>query len=135
MTQGSDWTGIWELDSIPGNRWVQMELEQSGNAVKGSYTDQGRISGTVSGNKLRGTWAEPPDYSEPRNKGDFEFTLSEDGNSITGSWGLGSSGSWIDQWSGKRTERAVEKGTVASPSLYRGGAPNNTSPYYVPPDP
>ena len=134
VTQGCDWTGIWDLDSSPSNLKIQMDLQQTGNTVTGSYSNQGRISATVSGNKLQGTWAEPPDYSEPRNKGAFEFTLSADCNSFSGSWGLGSSGSWIGQWNGKRAERAVEGHAAKSRGIYRGEPPNNTSPYYVPPD-
>lgn len=102
ITQGCDWTGSWNLDSSPSNRQVQMELQQSGNTVTGSYSNQGRISGTVSGNKLAGTWSEPPDYSPPRNQGTFEFIMSDDCGSFSGSWGLGPSGSWVGQWNGNR---------------------------------
>jgi hypothetical protein len=132
VSQGCDWTGRWEMDSSPSSQQVQMDLQQSGDTVTGSYSNQGQITGTVSGNKLQGTWAEPPDYSEPRNKGAFEFTLSPDCSSFSGNWGLGSSASWIGQWNGIRAESAA--GTETSRVVFRGAPPNNTSPDYTPPD-
>ena len=134
VSQGCDWNGRWNLDSSPSNQKIQMDLQQSGDVVTGSYSNQGRITGTVSGNKLQGTWSEPPDYSEPRNKGAFEFTLSADCNSFNGNWGLGSSGSWMGPWNGKRAESAVREDVATYRGSYRGTPPDNTSPDYTPPD-
>ena len=134
VSQGCDWNGRWNLDSSPSNQKIQMDLQQSGDVVTGSYSNQGRITGTVSGNKLQGTWSEPPDYSEPRNKGAFEFRISADCNSFNGNWGLGSSGSWMGPWNGKRVESAVREDVATSRGSYRGTPPDNTSPDYTPPD-
>ena len=134
VSQGCNWNGRWNLDSSPSNQKIQMDLQQSGDVVTGSYSNQGRITGTVSGNKLQGTWSEPPDYSEPRNKGAFEFRISADCNSFNGNWGLGSSGSWMGPWNGKRVESAVREDVATSRGSYRGTPPDNTSPDYTPPD-
>lgn len=117
VSQGCDWTGRWNLDSGPSNQQIQMDLQQSGDMVTGSYSNQGRITGTVSANMLKGTWSEPPDYSEPRNKGVFEFTLFADCNSFSGNWGLGSSGSWMGQWNGERAEGKKSMGVTRSHNL------------------
>jgi hypothetical protein len=134
VSKGCDWTGRWNLDSSPSNQRIQMDLQQSGDMVTGSYSNQGQITGTVSDNKLQGTWAEPPDYSEPRNKGAFEFTLSADCTTFSGNWRLGSSGSWMGQWNGKRAKSAVREDAATSRGDYRGTPPDNTSPDYTPPD-
>ena len=92
------WTGKWE-----SAEWGTMDLTQTGNSVTGIYSwDEGRIDGTVDGNVLRGIWSEAPSYTPPDDAGDFEFTLSSDGNSFTGNWRYGSSGEWEGDWSGER---------------------------------
>jgi hypothetical protein len=92
------WTGKWE-----SAEWGTMELTQTGNSVTGIYTwDEGRIDGTVNGNVLSGTWSEAPSYTPPDDAGDFEFSLSSDGNSFTGKWRYGSSGDWEGDWTGER---------------------------------
>jgi hypothetical protein len=94
----SMWTGKWE-----SKEWGTMELTQTGSSVAGDYTwDQGKIDGTVNGDVLRGTWSEAPSYAPPTDAGDFEFTLSSDGNSFTGKWRYGSSGEWEGDWTGER---------------------------------
>jgi len=70
-----------------------MVLVQTGNSVNGTYTYQGgNITGTVSGNKLTGTWSESPSYIPPDDAGDVELTISVDCNSITGRWRYDSTG-------------------------------------------
>jgi len=92
----STWTGVW--DTTYGN----MELSQSDGTVTGTYeVNQGKIEGTVQGNKLIGTWSEPPSYAPPDEAGDIEFTLSSDGNSFVGRFRYGSSGDW-SEWTGTR---------------------------------
>ena len=92
------WTGTWE-----SKEWGTMELTQTGSSVTGTYTwDQGKIDGAVYGNALKGTWSEAPSYAPPADAGDFEFTLSSDGNSFTGKWRYGSSGDWEGDWTGER---------------------------------
>ncbi len=91
------WTGNW--NTYFGN----MTLTQSGSIVVGTYeADGGRINGTVSGNKLVGTWYDAPSYSPPTQAGDIEFNLSEDCNSFSGRWRYGSEGNWSTDWSGTR---------------------------------
>jgi|GEM_PF-2615910 len=81
-----------------------MEFQQSGNTLTGTYAhDDGRIQGTVSGNKFTGTWTEVPTRSPPSDAGDAEFTLSDDCNSFSGKWRYGSSGGWSGDWTGTRT--------------------------------
>lgn len=84
------WTGVWETT------YGDMQLSQSDGSVTGTYeVDQGSIEGTVQGNKLIGTWSEGEDA------GEFEFTLSPDGNSFIGRWRDDSSGDWTE-WTGTR---------------------------------
>ncbi len=91
------WSGVWDTN------FHQMVLQQSGNTVTGNYSwDDGRISATVSGNKLIGTWSESPSYSPPSDAGDFEFALSDDCKSFSGNWRYGSEGGWSGEWSGSR---------------------------------
>ena len=97
--QSCDWTGTWKTN------WGNMELQQFDNNVTGTYThDRGRISGTVFGNMLIGTWSEDAQenpYMPPDNAGEIEFTISEDCSSFDGRWRYGSSGEWRT-WSGTR---------------------------------
>ena len=88
---GDTWTGTW--DTTYGN----MQLSQSDGSVTGTYeVDQGTIEGTVQGNKLIGTW-----HEGEGDAGEFEFTLSPDGNSFVGRWRQDSSGDWTE-WTGTR---------------------------------
>jgi hypothetical protein len=80
-----------------------MVLVQTGNNVTGTYEYQGgRITGTVSGNTLTGTWSESTTYSPPDDAGDVVLTMSGDCHSITGQWRYGSTGDWDGSWSGTR---------------------------------
>jgi hypothetical protein len=95
-----DWTGTWSTTFGP------MHLTSSGNAIVGTYIYQGaegRISGTVSGNVLAGTWSEPPTYQAPEHAGDFRFVLAQDGRSFSGQWRNGSSGNFNPNWTGSCT--------------------------------
>lgn len=80
-----------------------MDLQMSGNSVTGTYPhDQDRIQGTISGNKLIGTWSEAPSYSPPNDAGDLEFVMSDDRKSFSGNWRYGSNGGWSGSWLGTR---------------------------------
>jgi hypothetical protein len=80
-----------------------MVLHQSDNEVSGTYTsEQGKIVGTISGNKLKGTWSEASSYSPPNDAGDVELTLSDDCKSFSGKWGYGSE-KVSHSWTGTRT--------------------------------
>ncbi len=96
-TVSCNWSGTWDTE------WDTMVLVQTGNNVTGTYEYQGgHINGTVSGNKLTGTWSESPTYSPPDDAGDVELTISVDCNSITGQWRYGTTGGWNGSWSGTR---------------------------------
>jgi hypothetical protein len=77
----STWSGTWSTD------FGAMTLTQSANSVEGTYThDQGHLTGTVSGNVLSGRWDEVP-HAGPSDAGPFQFTMSADGKSFSGTWG------------------------------------------------
>jgi len=103
-TSSLNWAGTWDTS------WGTMHLSQSAYEVTGTYTwDDGKIVGVAyvskfTGEKtLKGTWSEEPTYAPPYDAGDFEFTMSPDGNSFTGCWRYGSSGEWEDcMWNGTR---------------------------------
>jgi hypothetical protein len=71
----ASFTGTWNTD-----RGGAMVLVQTGANVNGTYANNGKISGTLSGNTLSGTW------SDDTGLGTYSFTLSADGNSFTGNW-------------------------------------------------
>jgi hypothetical protein len=92
------WAGKWDTE-----QWGEMTLQQNGSKVTGEYEwDGGKITGTVSGNMLKGTWSEAPTYQPENDAGDFEFTISSDGNSFSGRWRYGYSGDWDGDWDGER---------------------------------
>ncbi|GEM_PF-1088128 len=93
-TSNCDWTGTWteggQIDA-PST----MTLHQSGDRVDGTYThNNGEIHGKISGKTLTGTWA------ERSIGGTFEFTISDDCNSFSGTY-TDSSGSLLT-WTGTR---------------------------------
>jgi len=106
------WTGEWD------SNWGKMILTQNGTSITGTYThDNGRISGTISGNVFTGTWSESPSYSPPSDAGDMELTMSADGKSFTGKWRYGSEGSWGNWEGGKRiTEVILAPSAPAAPA-------------------
>ncbi len=96
---GATWDGSW--DTNQGN----MQLEQSGNRVTGTYGSSGKVDGTVTGNVLRGT------YQWTSKSGVFELTMSADGTSFAGEWSrTGAKGAW----SGKRVGAPVTGGGSSS---------------------
>ncbi len=92
------WTGTWNTN------FGEMVLKQEGATVTGTYThDQGRISGTVSGNTLTGTWSEAPSYSPTQDAGKMQLVLSEDCNSFSGYWMYGQNKAhWDGDWTATR---------------------------------
>ena len=96
------WEGEWDTN------WGKMVLTQNGAAVTGTYTyDKGKISGTISGNVLAGTWSESPSYAPPKDGGNVEFTMSADGKSFSGKWRYGQEGSWGNWEGGKRITKVI----------------------------
>lgn len=77
LTTPSNWSGTWETD------YGTMVLTQNGTSVTGKYGDDGAytITGTVSNNRLAGT------YSEDGSVGYIEFYMMEDNQSFKGWFG------------------------------------------------
>lgn len=98
------WTGVWKTT------FGDMELVQEGSRVTGSYThDQGRISGTVSGNTLTGTWSEAPSYTPSNDAGGVQMVMAEGCTSFRGSWRYGhDKTSWDGDWTGTRARGGLD---------------------------
>jgi len=65
-----------------------MIIKNQGNYIEGTYgSDGGHFTGLFSedGKTLSGNWFDPPTFGPGFNAGKFSITLSEDGNSFTGS--------------------------------------------------
>lgn len=91
------WEGFWDTN------FGVLEIEEiTDRKVTGTYThDSGKITGSIKGNILSGTWSEEPSYLPPKDAGDFEFTLKSDGLSFIGKYRYGSSGTW-KTWDGEK---------------------------------
>ena len=100
-TTSCTWTGTWDTN------WNKLYLTQNGSTVSGTYEyDQGRVTGTVSGNQLNGRWSEAPSYQEPYDAGAFVWTIAADCSSFSGAWGYGTDRS-VGTWNGTRTFTTV----------------------------
>jgi len=97
---GASFAGAWKTD------FGTLTVTQDGNKICGQYPhDQGKIEGTIDGSVVRGKWSEGPSYTPPKDAGDFEFTISGDGNSFKGKWSYGfGTGQWRPTWNGTRIE-------------------------------
>ena len=90
----SGFSGTWDTN------WGVMTCSVDGQMVKCNYThDVGKIEAWLSqdGKTMQGTWSESPSYQPPDDGGRVTFSLSGDGNSITGYWWYGQNkagGSW-----------------------------------------
>ncbi len=115
FTVGIDWTGTWNTTfGVEG-----PVLTQNGDVVKGTFGayNEGTVNGTVSGNKLSGTWSYPPSDDA----GNFEWTMSADGKSFTGKYWRESPDDFTE-WNGKRVLLALSTITcVVSPSTIKVG--------------
>ena len=92
------YTGTWS------STFGEMHLRQAGQHVTGTYTfSNGHIDGRIVGNTMQFTW----DEWDTGGKGLGIFTLSEDGNSITGQWTSGVDDPRLSgsSWTGSRTSR------------------------------
>jgi HEAT repeat protein len=91
------WSGIWETS------FGLMDLQEKDDVVEGVYTtDWGVLRGRGEGDRLTGKWFDAPTRSEPRDGGDFEFTLSGDCQNFSGNWSYGSTEGWSGVWTGTR---------------------------------
>lgn len=108
----TSWAGDWETD------WGTMNITLRDTSASGTYTyNDGKLTGTVSGNMLSGTWAKSPSYASPKDAGSYEFVMSKNGMAFMGKWKYADC-SWAAGWNG----------TIASsgPSPYNPGS--NQSP-------
>lgn len=71
----------------------EIVLEQSGNQITGRYsymddddvTQEGRIEGTIDGQKIRGKWWERPKVGGgEESRGDLEWKILDDGKALMG---------------------------------------------------
>jgi len=91
-TTGSSWTGTYMTTWTGGTPDVKMVLVQTGDTVTGTYDySNGKITGTVQGNKLVGTW----DEGDGSQNGPVEFDMNADGSQFSGWWV--NSGDSLDQ--------------------------------------
>jgi hypothetical protein len=49
-------------------------------------------------------WFESPSYEPPKDAGEIEFTISEDGKSFTGLWKYADSDDWSGPWDGVKAD-------------------------------
>jgi hypothetical protein len=90
--------------------------------LTGTYNYQdGKVTGTVTGNTATGTWSESPSFKPPLDAGDFTFTLSSDCKSFTGQWRYGSC-DWDGDINGKR---AVQPSPNPNPNPNPNPIPQN----------
>ena len=125
--QSCSCSGTWSTD------WGEMALYQSVYDVSGNYThDQGKIVGTMSGNKLIGTWSEAPTYSSTHHDaGDVELILSDDCKSFSGNWRYGSEGGWSGSWKGIRIAGGSTSSQKELASGGKGPESHKVGPYLV----
>ena len=101
-----NFSGNWNTDYGP------MTMSQTASNLTGTYPNySGKITGTVNGNILSGSW------TDNTGSGTLTFTLSADGNSFTGTWQrLTGQGNPAGTWNGTRVT-----GSVAAPLRDTGG--------------
>jgi hypothetical protein len=106
-SQQSLWGGIWSTD------YGTIEFGQHGNIVVGYYgTENGRIWGTVRGDKLEYEWEVQPAGGEPSN-GDGEFTINPRSDQFTGFYRYAYDDTSRFDWNGSRTGDRIVEGTTA----------------------
>lgn len=91
--------GSFTMGQNPGGVAISVKLRRNGNRVTGSYVyglGNGKIIGTVDGNRLYFQWQEGQDYG----KGVFQADPS--GDSFSGTWGYAESTDNGGKWTGKR---------------------------------
>ncbi|HEY2558138.1 MAG TPA: hypothetical protein VGI48_00330 [Caldimonas sp.] len=88
---GGSWDTEW------GDSHAVLDLTQTGTKITGAYSgsNQGKVTGTIAGRVLTGTWA----GTVPGDNGGFVLDFKPDGKSFTGTWGGGTSrtngGPWV----------------------------------------
>jgi len=89
--QQFSWTGTWDTT------FDKLYLVQDGKDVTGYYEhDSGKLSGSVNGNQLVGTW-----HESGNDTGQLRFVMSMDGKAFSGNWGE-ITGPLKSPWNGSR---------------------------------
>jgi hypothetical protein len=92
-TGGGIWGGTWTTDCA-GSSCAEMNLVQTGTTVVGTYAGgTGTINGTVTGNRLTGTWV------RSGTSGSFDFWIEGSGLRWHGNWN--NSNAWCGQRAGQ----------------------------------
>lgn len=91
------WVSYWG-----GTQVCNLQLQQNGNSVTGSYTTTGAPSGSIAGtldanNVLTGTWSD-----QGGGGGMMRLAFSPDGRAFEGTWGSGESSTNGGSWTGNR---------------------------------
>ncbi len=93
------------VTGVYSTKWGIVKLRQSGSTVTGTYYDgKARISGSIKGNVLRGTWTQRNNKS-----GQLIFTFSNSGSSFNGKWKYDGKSHWYNDWSGTRRKSTRRK--------------------------
>ena len=90
-----DLSGTWKTNL------VDLHLTQSGNAVSGTYDyEGGKLEGTITGNRLDYTW-----HQTNGKKGRGYFIISDDWNSVAGSYGYNGAAANGGEWKGTKERK------------------------------
>lgn len=93
LADDSSFIGTWNTN------WGLLIIKQGEEKLTGKYSGKfsGTIEGTVKEGKLHYKWVQPNGEW-----GSGVFTVSEDGNTLTGTWGGANSETNGGAWNGKR---------------------------------
>jgi len=88
------------------SQYGTVELRIVGNDVRGRFGDDGKISGTLSGDGrvLTGKWGKAPTFRPPRHAGYFEFRLAPDARSFAARWWPANHKEAAKPWQAERIE-------------------------------
>ena len=97
----ADLSGPW-VSYWGGTQVCNLQLQQNGSSVTGSYTTSGappgNIAGTLDANTVRsGSWSD-----QGGGGGMMRLVFSPDGRSFEGTWGSGASSTNGGSWTGNR---------------------------------
>ncbi len=91
--------------------YKQMTISQIGNKVTGTYEGtNGKIQGTLDGNRLIGTW----NNNASGKTGNFEFIFNSDFSAFTGKYGYNNA-TPTKKWNGTKT-KSLENTTIKNPT-------------------
>jgi hypothetical protein len=116
-------SGTWDTT------FKDWNAQQNGNKVSGSYDyNEGRVSGTLSGNTLTGYWVEKETVvlcstarDGSRNWGKIVFNFRQDGSGFSGRFGSCDSSNLPGGWSGTRVGGALPPVIISTLGFDVGG--------------